>query len=502
MPSVVVRVEFLAKGESLGRVIVPLALSQFICSFAGSALNVSITSISHTLGTNVTGVQTAITFFTLTMAALMIPGSKLTDVSGRKKVYIAGLSIYAVGALIAALAPALTVLIFGYSLLQGLGTAFLIPPVYILTTILYSGVTRAKAFGLVSAGGGIGSAIGPLIGGTLTTLVTWRATFILEVLVMIAIIFLGLRFVKEPPKEGPKHHFDFGSATLSAIGLVLVVVGLQTTSQYGWLTATKDVVVAGTVLVPAGSISPFLILAIVGFAFNVAFYYSLKYRERKGKEPLIQTRLFHNKTSNLGLVTQNFQWLMLQGIFFGGSVFFQTLKGFSAINTGLTLTVTTLGILLTSAISGRLAVLRATRVNIRSGFFLSIVGIALLLAFGRVDSPTWYFFPGFFVIGAGFGIMLTASVVLVQSQFPDKDQGEISGLSRSISNLGSSFGVSIIGSIIVLQIGSRVGDPFFLAFLVMMGFAIAGMIMAILIPKPSPQEKKVIEEITPKPKEK
>jgi MFS family permease len=434
------------------------------------------------------------------MAALMIPGSKLTDVSGRKKIYLAGLSVYAIGALIAALAPALTVLIFGYSLLQGLGTAFLIPPVYILATVMYSGVTRAKAFGLISAGGGIGSAIGPLIGGTLTTVVTWRATFILEVTVMIVIIILVTRLVKEPPKEGPKHHFDLGSAVLSAIGLVLVVVGLQTTSQYGWLTATKNFTVGGVVLIPAGSVAPVIVFGIVGFLFNVAFYYSLKYRERKGKEPLIQTRLLHNKTSNLGLLTQNMQWLILQGMFFGGSVFFQTLKGFSAINTGLTLTSATIGILVTSAIAGRLAALRATRVNVRSGFVLAIIGIALLLAFGRVSSPTWYFFPGFFVIGAGFGIMLTASVVLVQSQFPDKDQGEISGLSRSLSNLGSSFGVSIVGSIIVLQIAGRAAEPFFLAFVVMMAFAIVGVIAAILIPKPSPQEKKVIEESTPPPK--
>jgi MFS family permease len=130
----------LAKGESLGRIIIPLALSQFICSFAGSSLNVAITDIAKTLGTDVTGVQTSITFFTLTMAALMIPGSKLTDISGRKKIYIIGLSVYAIGALIAALAPVLGVLFFGYSILQGLGTALLIPPVYILVTVLYSGI--------------------------------------------------------------------------------------------------------------------------------------------------------------------------------------------------------------------------------------------------------------------------------------------------------------------------------------------------------------------------
>ncbi len=475
-------------GEKLGKIIIPLALSQFICSFAGSSLNVAITDISESFGTDVTGVQTAITFFTLTMAALMIPASKLTDISGRKKIYIIGLIVYAIGALIAALAPFLGFLYFGYSILQGLGTAFLIPPVYILVTVLYSGVTRAKGFGLVSAGGGVGSAIGPLIGGALTTAFTWRANFILEVIVAIVIMFLGLRLVKEPPKQGPKHHFDFGSAVLSAVGLVLIVVGLQTTSTYGWLTATQDFVIGSTVLIPAGSISPFLIFAIAGVLFNVAFYYSLKRREHKGKEPLIQTRLLHNRTSNLGLVTQNIQWLVLQGVFFGGSVFFQEIRGLNAIETGLVLTSATLGVLLTSAFAGRLAKLRSQRLNIRSGFVLVIIGIGLILALGSVHNPNLYFLPGFFVIGAGFGIMLTSSVTVVQSEFPDKDQGEISGLSRSVSNLGSSFGVSIIGSVLVLELATAT-EPFILSFAVMMGFAIVGMIAAILIPKPIQKKK-------------
>jgi MFS family permease len=476
----------------LGRIIIPLALSQFICSFAGSSLNVAITDISKSLGTDITGVQTAITFFTLTMAALMIPASKLTDISGRKKIYIIGLCVYAIGALIAALAPLLGFLYFGYSILQGLGTAFLIPPVYILVTVLYSGVTRAKGFGLVSAGGGIGSATGPLIGGALTTAFTWRANFILQVLIIIVIIILGLRLVKEPPKEGPKHHFDFGSAVLSAVGLVLIVVGLQTTSTYGWLTASQDFVIGNTVLIPEGSISPFLVFAIAGLIFNVAFYYSLKHREHIGKEPLIQTRLLHNRTSNLGLVTQNVQWLILQGVFFCGSVFFQEIRGLNAIETGLVLTSATIGVLLTSAFAGRLAKLRSQRLNIRSGFVLVIIGIVLILALGSVHNPNLYFLPGFFVIGAGFGIMLTSSVTVVQSEFPDKDQGEISGLSRSISNLGSSFGVSIIGSILVLELATA-AEPFILSFTVMLGFAVVGMIASILIPKPSSQKKVIAE---------
>lgn len=480
--------KFLA-GQSLGKIIIPLALSQFICSFAGSSLNVAITDIAGTLGTDVTGVQTAITFFTLTMAALMIPGSKLTDISGRKKIYIIGLAIYGVGALIASLAPILGVLFFGYSILQGLGTSLLIPPVYILVTVLYSGVTRAKAFGIVSAGGGIGSATGPLIGGILTTSITWRANFIFEAIVIFIIIILGLKLVKEPPKEGPKHHFDLGSAILSAVGLVLIVVGLQTTSIYGWLTATQNVVLGNTVIIPAGSISPFLIFAIAGLILNVAFYYSLKHREHVGKEPLIHTRMFHNRTSNFGLVTQNMQWLILQGTFFAGSVFFQTLRGFTAVETGLILTSATAGILITSGLAGRLAKIRSQRLNIRTGFVLVIIGIALMFILGSVHNPNTYFIPGFFVIGLGFGIMLTSSVTVVQSEFPDKDQGEISGLSRSISNLGSSFGVSIIGSVLVLELATA-AEPFILAYTVMMGFAIVGMIAAILIPRSSGQSTK------------
>jgi MFS family permease len=469
----------------LSSIVLPLALAQFVCSYAASNMNVAINDISRDLGTTVVGVQTAITLFTLTMAALMIPGSKLTDISGRKKIFLIGLSIYGAGALIGAFAPVLGVMIFGYSILEGLGTALLIPPVYILVTVSYSGAARAKYFGVVSAAAGIGAAAGPLIGGVLTSAISWRASFILQVLIVIAIIILGLR-IKEPAKEGPKHHFDVVSAILSAIGLVLIVIGLQTTANYGWLTASKDIVVGGTTIIPAGSISPFLIFLVIGLLFNAGFYFSLRHRERVGKEPLLQTRLLHNRTSNLGLVTQNVQWLMLQGTFFVVSVFLQTKSGFSAIETGLILTASTIGVLLTSSFAGRLAKLRSQRLNIRGGFLITIIGILLLLALARVDSPISYFLPGLFLIGAGIGIMLTSSVNVVQSAFPDKDQGEISGLSRSLSNLGSSFGVSIVGSVLVSSVlpGNL---AFALALVVMALTAVIGLIAAILIPKKTAQ---------------
>ena len=162
--------------QALRAVLVPLALAQFICSFAGSNMNVMINDISDDLDTTVQGVQIAITIFLLVMAALMIPGGKLTDKFGRKRCFTVGLVVYGVGALLSAVAPSLGMLILGNSILEGVGTALLIPPVYILTTMLFTEVTsRARAFGVISGLGGIGAAAGPLIGGLITSAISWRA---------------------------------------------------------------------------------------------------------------------------------------------------------------------------------------------------------------------------------------------------------------------------------------------------------------------------------------
>src|SRR6266480_3278502 len=179
---------------SLRRVLVPLALTQFVASFAGSSMNVSITSISEDLDTTVHGVQTAITLFLLCMAALMIPGSKLTDIFGRKRCLIWGLTVYGAGAVIAALAPALGMLIVGYSGFEGVGSALMIPPIYILATLLFDDVqSRARAFGVISGMGGIGAAAGPLIGGLITTGISWRAAFVFQAIVVATIVLLSRR---------------------------------------------------------------------------------------------------------------------------------------------------------------------------------------------------------------------------------------------------------------------------------------------------------------------
>src|SRR4051794_5330133 len=203
---------------SARRLLAPLALAQFICSFAGSNMNVMINDITEDLNTTVTGVQATITLFLLVMAVLMIPCSKLTDRWGRKRCFIGGLALYGVGAVMSALAPGLGILILGNSILEGVGTAFLIPPVYILATLAFSDLTsRARAFGVISGIGGIGAAAGPLIGGVITSAISWRAAFIFQALVIVLIIVLARRVVDPLPAD-PKRSFDAVGAVLSAVG--------------------------------------------------------------------------------------------------------------------------------------------------------------------------------------------------------------------------------------------------------------------------------------------
>ena len=192
--------------------VLPLALAQFVASYAASNMNVAITTIADDIGTTVIGMQTAITLFTLTMAALMIPGSKLTDIWGRKTCLLAGLVVYGSGALLATFAQGLTLIIVGYSLLQGIGSALMIPPIYILITVAFTDTgSRAKYFGVVSGAAGLGSAAGPLIGGLVTSAISWRASFVLQVLIVATIIVLAAR-ITDPPRTQPPPHFDLFGA--------------------------------------------------------------------------------------------------------------------------------------------------------------------------------------------------------------------------------------------------------------------------------------------------
>jgi MFS family permease len=451
-----------ATGELVGaarrRFLLPLALAQFICSFAGSNMNVMINDISDDLDTDVQGVQVAITLFLLTMAILMIPGSKLTDRWGRKRCFMGGLLLYGVGALLSAVAPGLGVLILGNSFLEGIGTALLIPPVYILTTIAFSDVTsRARAFGVISGAGGIGAAAGPLIGGLIATAISWRAAFLFQAAVIAAIILLSRRMVDPLPPD-PTRPFDVVGAILSAVGMFFVVLGILQADSNRAL---------------------FVTFVVVGLAILVAFYLYIRWREGRGKEVLLSTALFRNRTSNLALATQNAQWLILLGTSFVVAVYLQTVRGYNPIETGGIFTAATLGVLVSSLAAERLAQRFAQKTLIVAGFVVTAGGIGLLIGLVNAWSSVLAFVPGLLLIGLGVGAMLTPSVNVVQSSFPEAQQGEISGLSRSVSNLGSTFGTAIAGTILVSGLTTH---AYALAMVVLAVVAILGLAAALFLP--------------------
>jgi len=443
-------------------ILLPLALAQFLCSYAGSSMNVMINDISTDLDTTVQGVQVAITIFLLVMAALMIPGGKLTDRYGRTRCLTIGLTLFGVGAVISALSPNLLVLIIGNSILEGIGTALLIPPVYILTTLLFTEMTsRARAFGAISAMGGIGAAAGPLLGGLITSTLGWRAAFIVQALIIVVILVLARR-ITDPLPADPAREFDVRGAILSATGLVLLVTGILAVDTSWWAAIT--LIMAGVVVLGC-------------------FFVAIRSAERAGREPLLSTALFRNRASNLGMITQNTQWLMLTGVSFVVAAYLQVVRGYDAIQTGIIFTAETGGLLIASVAAGRLARRFAQRTLILIGFLLTIAGIVLLVTIAGGTASVWAFVPGLLLIGLGLGLMLTPSVNVVQSSFGDAQQGEISGLSRSVSNLGSSLGAAVAGTILVAGITTTPERSYGLALLILAAIGILGLIASLLLPK-------------------
>src|SRR5580693_3181084 len=423
-----------SKAAAAGRaMILPLALAQFIASYAATNMNVAISAIATDLGTDVAGVQTAITLFTLTMAALMIPGSKLTDIWGRKRCFVLGLIVYGVGGVLA--------------LLAGIGSALMIPPIYILVTVAFPDIkSRAKYFGVVSGAGGLGAAAGPLIGGVVTSAISWRASFGLQVLVVAWIILLARKIADPGPSE-PKPRFDLTGAVLSAAGLFFVVLGLLQSRTYGFGKSRQDFTIGSTVVIPKGSISPVWIYVAIGALFLLWFFLHTRSWENRGRDVLLPLRLFRNKTSNLGLGTQTIQWLILQGSFFVVSVYLQEVWKYDAIKTGLILTPGTIGILVASAAAGRFARRHPQRWLIIAGFLVTAVGMILLLTLVRAHSGVWTWIPGLFLFGAGVGTMLPSSV-LVAVKLPE-------------------------------------GRPFAVALTIMLVFALIGLVLGVLIPRRS-----------------
>jgi predicted MFS family arabinose efflux permease len=298
-----------------------------------------------------------------------------------------------------------------------------------------------------------------LIGGFITEAISWRASFVFQAAVVALIVVLSRR-IEDPIAADPTRPFDAVGAILSAVGMFCIVFGI--------LQADND----------AALMAAFL---VAGAALLLWFFLHIRAVERAGKEPLLSTGLFKNRASNLGLVTQNIQWLLLMGTSFVVAVFLQTVRGYNAIETGVIFTAATLGILGSSLAAERLAKRRKQKTLIVAGFVVTVAGIGLLLALVGASSRVVAFAPGLLLIGVGIGVMLTPSVNLVQSSFPEQLQGEISGLSRSVSNLGSSFGTAIAGTILVSDLSSG-NTTYVLAMVLLAALGLIGLAAATRLP--------------------
>jgi MFS family permease len=327
--------------------------------------------------------------------------------------------------------------------------------------MLFTNVTsRARAFGVITGMGGIGAAAGPLIGGVITTAISWRAAFVFQA-VIVAIIVVLSRKITDPVPADPTRPFDTLGAVLSALGLVLIVMGVLSADNNAWLM---------------------LSLLVLGGLVLGGFFLHVRAMERAGNEPLLSTGLFRNRVSNLGLVTQNVQWLLLLGTAFVVSAYLQVVRGYNAIETGVIFTAATGGILASSLAAERLAKKYPQRNLIIAGFITTLAGVAVLLALVKGSPSVWAFAPGLLLIGLGVGVMLTPSVNVVQSSFSEERQGEISGLSRSVSNLGSCLGTAIGGTILVSGLTKHAYGAAMIALAVI---GLIGLVAALFLPAAS-----------------
>jgi predicted MFS family arabinose efflux permease len=289
--------------------------------------------------------------------------------------------------------------------------------------------------------------------------------FLFQALVIATILYFS-RSIVDPAEPDPTRPFDLVGAVLSGLGLLFIVIGIPTTKN---------------------SILLMAVFLALGAGFVAWFLLHIRSVERAGKEPLLSTSLFRSRASNLALVTQNVQWLMMLGAAFVISVFLQVVRDYSAIETGVIFTAATIGILGSSLLAERLAKKYAQRTLIIAGFIGTIAGIVLLLGPVKISSNILTFLPGLFLLGAGVGVMLTPSVNVVQSAFPEEQQADISGLSRSVSNLGSSMGTAIAGTVLIAAV-ARGNVAYVAAMIVLAGFGLIGLVAAwFLPPNPPPQ---------------
>jgi MFS family permease len=424
-----------------GVVLLTLASGQFLMTLDSSVMNVSIAQVAEDVGTTVTGVQTAITLYTLVMATTMITGGKIGTMIGRRKAFAIGCVIYAAGSLTTALAPNLGVLIAGWSVLEGLGAALIMPAIVALVAMNFAAEQRPRAYGLVASAGAIAVAAGPLIGGLFTTYWTWRLVFVGEVLVVMVILALTRRMQDDgaAPNRAP---LDFVGIVLSAVGLGLTVFGVLRSGEWGWVQPKPNAP-------ELWGISLTLWMIVVGLLVVRLFIWWEAWMTEHGREPLINLRRLRNAKLVGGLTMFLFQFLLQAGLFFVIPLYLSVALGLSALDTGIRLLPLSITLLLAAVGVPRIWPRASPRRVVALGLAALLAGIlSLVAALDAGAGPEVVTVPLLFA-GLGVGALASQLGAVTVSSVPDEFSGEVGGLQNTFTNLGASLGTALAGSVLI-----------------------------------------------------
>jgi MFS family permease len=431
--------------EGAGLVLLTLAAGQFLMTLDSSVMNVSIATVASDLGTTVSGIQTAITLYTLVMATLMITGGKVGAIIGRRRAFSIGCVIYGVGSLTTALAPNLGVLLLGWSLLEGIGAALIMPAIVALVAINVLPQGRARAYGLIASAGAIAVALGPLIGGAVTTLASWRYVFAGEVVVVLVILVLARRIHDAAPSAQPR--LDYVGSILSILGLGLAVFGVLRSSAWGWVTPKP-----GAPQFFGVSLTLWLILAGLLTLWGLLSWESRL--ERQGAEPLFRPSMFRNQQLVGGLTMFFFQYFIQAGVFFTIPLFLSIVLELSAFQTGVRLVPLSLALLLAALAVPRIWPNASPRLVVRLGLVLLLAATVLLI--GALDAnatPSAVTLP-LLLMGLGIGALASQLGAVTVSAFPDKQSSEVGGLQNTALNVGASLGTALVGSVLIATLSA------------------------------------------------
>ncbi|MGH3337038.1 MAG: MFS transporter [Nocardioides sp.] len=433
-------VEGTKAAQASGLVLVTLASGQFLMALDSSVMNVSIAAVAEDLDTTVSGIQTAITMYMLVMASLMMTGGKLGQILGRKRTFGIGCVIYGCGSLTTSLAPNLVVLLLGWSLLEGIGAALIMPAIVALVATNFEQSERPRAYGMVAAFGAIAVAVGPLIGGVFTTYASWRWVFAGEVLIVVVILVLMRRMADAPPEEGVK--LDLVGTALSALGLGLVVFGILQAGTWGFVTPKPG---APDWL----GLSPVLWLVLAGGLVLRALLAWEARRLDLGASILLNPAMLRNERLRGGLVSFFLQYFLQSGLFFVVPLFLSIALGLSAIQTGLRLLPLSLALLAAAVGIPKLLPNVSPRKVVRFGFASLFIGTALLTAGLSIGvGPEVVTVPMLFA-GLGIGALASQLGSVTVSAVPDEESAEVGGLQNTVTFMGAAVGTALAGAILM-----------------------------------------------------